>query len=65
MPSSSARRSAADGADFQIGDDVEHATFGEGVVIGVEPGMIVVVRFTGDGSERKFIAEYAPITRSA
>ena len=32
-------------------------------VIGVEPGNMIVVRFTGDGSERKFIADYAPITK--
>ena len=52
-------------ARFKIGDDVEHANFGEGVVIGVEPGNMIVVRFTSDGSERKFIADYAPITKRA
>lgn len=50
-------------ARFKAGDDVEHANFGEGVVIGVEPGNMIVVRFAGDGSERKFIADYAPITK--
>lgn len=50
-------------ARFKIGDDVQHANFGEGVIIGVEPGNMIVVRFTGDGSERKFIADYAPITK--
>ena len=35
---------------FRIGDDVVHATFGEGVVTGTEPGGIVVVRFAGDGT---------------
>ncbi|MEA2224244.1 MAG: ATP-dependent helicase UvrD/PcrA, partial [Solirubrobacteraceae bacterium] len=39
------------------------AAFGAGVVVGVEAGGIVVVRFAGDGSERKLMAEYAPITR--
>ena len=29
----------------------------------VEPGGIVVVRFASDGSERKLMAEYAPITK--
>ena len=48
---------------FGLGDDVVHAAFGEGVVTGVEAGGIVVVRFAGDGSERKLMAEYAPITR--
>ncbi len=33
------------GATFSVGDDVEHATMGEGVVIGQEPGGLVVVRF--------------------
>ena len=40
-----------------------HAAFGEGVVIGLEPGGIVVVRFAGDGSERKLMADYAPIRK--
>ncbi|MDP9399981.1 MAG: UvrD-helicase domain-containing protein [Actinomycetota bacterium] len=48
---------------FRLGDDVTHAAFGDGVVTGVEPGGIVVVRFAGDGSERKLMAEYAPISR--
>jgi DNA helicase II / ATP-dependent DNA helicase PcrA len=48
---------------FGLGDDVSHAAFGAGVVIGVEAGGIVVVRFSRDGSERKLMAEYAPITK--
>jgi DNA helicase-2/ATP-dependent DNA helicase PcrA len=48
---------------FRLGDDVLHAAFGEGVVTGVEPGGVVVVRFASDGSERKLMAEYAPITK--
>jgi DNA helicase-2/ATP-dependent DNA helicase PcrA len=51
------------GPDFRLGDDVTHAAFGEGVVTGVEAGGIVVVRFAGDGSERKLMAAYAPITK--
>jgi DNA helicase-2/ATP-dependent DNA helicase PcrA len=46
-----------------MGDDVSHAAFGEGVVTGVEAGGIVVIRFAKDGSERKLMAEYAPITK--
>jgi DNA helicase-2/ATP-dependent DNA helicase PcrA len=53
----------APSADFRMGDDVVHAAFGEGVVVGVEPGGIVVVRFASDGSERKLMAEYAPIQK--
>ncbi|MDQ3678901.1 MAG: UvrD-helicase domain-containing protein [Actinomycetota bacterium] len=55
--------SAAPTPDFRLGDDVQHAAFGAGVVTGVEPGGIVVVRFAGDGSERKLMAEYAPVTK--
>jgi DNA helicase II / ATP-dependent DNA helicase PcrA len=48
---------------YRIGDDVVHAAFGEGVVTGIEPGGIVVVRFAGDGSERRLLADVAPVTR--
>jgi DNA helicase-2/ATP-dependent DNA helicase PcrA len=49
--------------ELRTGDDVVHASFGEGVVTGVEPGGIVIVRFSGDGAERKLMADYAPIRR--
>jgi DNA helicase II / ATP-dependent DNA helicase PcrA len=49
--------------EMQAGDDVVHASFGEGVVTGVEPGGVVIVRFSGDGSERKLMADYAPIRK--
>ncbi len=49
--------------EMQIGDDVVHASFGDGVVTAVEPGGVVVVRFSGDGSERKLMADYAPIRK--
>jgi superfamily I DNA/RNA helicase len=63
IPSWAASRTETPSADYRMGDDVVHAAFGEGVVTGVEPGGIVVVRFAGDGSERKLMAEYAPITK--
>ncbi|HXW59613.1 MAG TPA: UvrD-helicase domain-containing protein [Solirubrobacteraceae bacterium] len=50
-------------AALRMGEDVVHAAFGEGVVTGLEPGGVVVVRFADDGSERKLMAEYAPISR--
>ena len=34
-----------------------------GVVTAVEPGGVVVVRFAGDGTERKLMADYAPIRK--
>ncbi len=48
---------------LQIGDDVVHASFGDGVVTGVEPGGVIIVRFSGDGSERKLMADYAPVRK--
>jgi DNA helicase-2/ATP-dependent DNA helicase PcrA len=53
----------ASSPEFRLGDDIVHAAFGDGVVTGVEPGGIVVVRFAGDGTERKLMAAHAPITR--
>ena len=47
---------------FRLGEDVIHAAFGEGVVTGVEAGGVIVVRFADDGSERKLMAEYAPVS---
>jgi len=61
-PASPARESLPM-VDFRLGDDVMHAAFGAGVVTGIEAGGIVVVRFANDGSERKLMAEYAPVTK--
>jgi DNA helicase II / ATP-dependent DNA helicase PcrA len=47
--------------ELSTGDNVRHATFGEGVVTRIEPG-IVSVRFA-DGSERQLAVEYAPLER--
>jgi DNA helicase II / ATP-dependent DNA helicase PcrA len=51
--------------DFVTGDSVRHATLGEGIVLGLEPGGVVVVRFAGDGSERRLVLEYAPLEKIA
>jgi superfamily I DNA/RNA helicase len=48
---------------YRLGDDVSHPTFGEGVVTGLEPGGIVVIRFSQDRSERKLVADLAPISK--
>jgi len=48
---------------YRLGDDVRHPTFGEGVVTGLEPGGIVVIRFSQDRSERKLVADLAPISK--
>jgi DNA helicase-2/ATP-dependent DNA helicase PcrA len=57
------REAVALAGQFRLGEDVVHAAFGEGVVTGVEPGGVIVVRFADDGSERKLMAEYAPVSR--
>ncbi len=48
---------------YRLGDDVVHPTFGEGVVTATEPGGIVVIRFSKDRSERKLVADLAPISK--
>jgi DNA helicase-2/ATP-dependent DNA helicase PcrA len=50
---------------FEVGTDVVHASFGEGVVTGVEPGGVIVVRFAGDAIERKLMADYAPLKKAS
>jgi DNA helicase II / ATP-dependent DNA helicase PcrA len=47
---------------FRPGQDVTHPAFGAGIVTGVEPGGVIVVRFNDDGSERKLMAEYAQVS---
>jgi DNA helicase-2/ATP-dependent DNA helicase PcrA len=56
-------RGGAAPSAYRLGDDVIHAAFGDGVVTGVEPGGIVVIRFASDRSERKLVADLAPITK--
>ncbi len=51
------------GASFSVGDEVVHASFGEGMVVGLDVGGIVVVRFPSDGSERRLMADYAPLKK--
>jgi DNA helicase-2/ATP-dependent DNA helicase PcrA len=57
------KREGSAAPTFRMGEDVVHAAFGEGVVTGVEPGGVIVVRFADDGSERKLMAEYAQVAR--
>jgi len=45
------------------GDNVRHSTLGEGVVVRIEPGSVVTVRFAGDGSERRLMLDYAPLEK--
>ena len=55
---SASRRTPA--PEYRVGEDVVHASFGEGVVTGLERDGIVIVRFAADGSERRLLAEFAP-----
>jgi DNA helicase-2/ATP-dependent DNA helicase PcrA len=58
----SAQRSAI--VPLEAGDTVLHATFGEGVVTGVESrGSLVRVRFNRDGTERRLMAGAAPMRK--
>jgi len=49
---------------LSTGDSVRHGTLGEGVVIQIEAGGVVTVRFA-DGSERRLMLDYAPLERIA
>jgi len=49
--------------DLSTGDSVRHSTLGEGVVVQIEPGGLITVRFAGDGSERKLMLDYAPLEK--
>jgi DNA helicase II / ATP-dependent DNA helicase PcrA len=51
------------GIQFSVGEDVVHAKFGDGVVTGLEPGGLVIVRFAGGVGEKKLMADYAPLKR--
>jgi DNA helicase II / ATP-dependent DNA helicase PcrA len=48
---------------FAVGDRVHHAKFGEGLVLGVEPGGVVSVFFSGLGEQKKLLLDYAPLRR--
>jgi DNA helicase-2/ATP-dependent DNA helicase PcrA len=67
VPAQPARADAADVVPgLATGDEVVHATFGEGVVTGIEQGgELVLVRFMRDGSERRLIAGAAPMRKIA
>lgn len=48
---------------FAPGDKVLHAKFGEGMVLGVEPGGVVRVFFADLGEQKRLLLEYAPLRR--
>jgi DNA helicase-2/ATP-dependent DNA helicase PcrA len=48
---------------LSTGDSVRHGTLGEGVVVRIEPGGVVTVRFADDGAERRLMLDYAPLEK--
>jgi DNA helicase-2/ATP-dependent DNA helicase PcrA len=52
----------SDVPQLATGDSVRHGTLGVGVVLQIEPGGVVTVRFA-DGAERRLMLEYAPLER--
>jgi DNA helicase-2/ATP-dependent DNA helicase PcrA len=62
-PAASAVQPRDDVPALSTGDSVRHSTLGEGVVLAVEPGGVVTVRFADDGAERKLMLEYAPLEK--
>jgi DNA helicase-2/ATP-dependent DNA helicase PcrA len=48
---------------FAPGDRVLHATLGEGTVLAMQSGGIVLIRFENDGSERRLMASVAPLRK--
>jgi DNA helicase-2/ATP-dependent DNA helicase PcrA len=62
-PSSSQVTPREDVPSLSTGDSVRHGTLGEGVVVRIEPGGVVTVRFADDGSERRLMLDYAPLEK--
>lgn len=48
---------------LSAGDRVLHAKFGEGVVLGVEPGGVVRVFFSDLGDQKRLLLDYAPLRK--
>jgi len=48
---------------FSVGDRVQHAKFGEGMVLGVEPGGVVKVFFSSLGEQKNLLLDYAPLKK--
>jgi DNA helicase-2/ATP-dependent DNA helicase PcrA len=55
--------SRPDAPDLSTGDNVRHASLGEGVVTRIEPGGVVTVRFAADATERRLMLDYAPLEK--
>ena len=62
-PRQSAVQARENVPSLSAGDSVRHGTLGEGVVLRLEAGGVAVVRFAGDGSERRLMLDYAPLEK--
>ena len=62
-PAASGIQPRSDVPSLSTGDSVRHGTLGEGIVVAIEAGGIVTVRFADDGVERRLVLEYAPLER--
>jgi DNA helicase-2/ATP-dependent DNA helicase PcrA len=50
-------------AGLAAGEKVVHAKFGEGVVLGMEPGGIVAIFFSELGEQKRLLLDYAPLRK--
>jgi len=54
---------AAASPGLATGDRVLHAKFGEGIILGFEPGGVVRVFFSDLGEQKRLLLDYAPLRR--
>lgn len=57
----SPERSSA--AGLRTGDRVLHAKFGEGMVLGIEPGGVARIFFSDLGEQKRLLLDYAPLRK--
>ena len=57
------KRAASTAAGLNAGDQVQHAKFGIGVVLGMEPGGVVRIFFSELGEQKRLLLDYAPLKR--
>ncbi|HEY5529154.1 MAG TPA: hypothetical protein VIL51_06855, partial [Thermoleophilia bacterium] len=57
------KRAASSAAGLNAGDQVQHAKFGIGVVLGMEPGGVVRIFFSELGEQKRLLLDYAPLKR--
>jgi DNA helicase-2/ATP-dependent DNA helicase PcrA len=60
---SAAGGGAGDHAGLKAGDQVIHAKFGKGVVLGLEAGGVVRIFFPELGEQKRLLLDYAPLKR--